>query len=108
MSASSGQATVEAVAGIAALTLAGLLCLQLLAVGYVTTLADGAAEAGAIASIRGSSVTEAVRESLPGWGRSRVEVSRRGGLVKVRLRPPAIFRPVAEKLAVTATASGRR
>ena len=44
-----GQASVELLAGIPALLLAGLLALQLLAVGYSVTLADGAAEAGALA-----------------------------------------------------------
>ncbi len=101
-----GQATVEAVAGIAALTLTGLLCLQLLAAGYAATLADGAAEAGAIAAVRGEPVEAAVREALPGWSRSRVRVTRSGPIVNVRLRPPALFRPVAERLAVTASAAG--
>lgn len=101
-----GQATVEAVAGIAALTLTGLLCLQLLATGWSATLADGAAEAGAIAMTRGLPVTPAVRDALPGWGRSRVEVARTGAAVRVRLRPPAIFRSVSEWLAVTSTANG--
>lgn len=106
MKGSGGQATVEAVAGIAALTLAGLVCLQLLALGYAATLADGAAEAGALAAIRGGSVAAAVRESLPGWGRSRVEVNRVGSRVSVRLRPPALFGSLSERLAVSTSASG--
>lgn len=101
-----GQATVEAVAGIAALALTGLVCLQLLATGYSLTLADGAAEAGAIATVRGGSVEAAVRKALPGWSRSRVEVSRTGSIVRVRLRPPALFRVLSERLAVSATATG--
>lgn len=106
MSAGSGQATVEAVAGIGALTLTALLCLQLLAAGYSATLADGAAEAGAIAVLRGRPVGTAVREALPGWGRSRVQVARSGSTVRVRLRPPALFREISERLAITASASG--
>lgn len=102
----SGQATVEAVAGIAALTLTGLLCLQLLAAGWSATLADGAAEAGAIAVIRGTPVESAVRNALPGWGRTRVEVRRTGPSVSVRLRPPALFPSLSERLAVTSTAGG--
>jgi hypothetical protein len=43
-----GQASVELVAGIPALVLAGLVALQLLATGYSLTLAAGAAEAGAM------------------------------------------------------------
>jgi hypothetical protein len=40
---------VELVAALPALLLAGLVALQLLAAGYAMTLADGAAEAGALA-----------------------------------------------------------
>ncbi|MBN8868543.1 MAG: hypothetical protein J0H66_01520 [Solirubrobacterales bacterium] len=102
-----GQATVEAVAGIAALMLAALLCFQLLAAGYSATIADGAAEAGAVALIRGEPVEPAVREALPGWARSRVSVSRIGTTVRVRLRPPALFSSMADKLAVSAEAGGK-
>ncbi|MCB0863182.1 MAG: hypothetical protein KDB66_08220 [Solirubrobacterales bacterium] len=103
----SGQATVEAVCGIAALMLAGLLCFQLLATGYTATIADGAAEAGAIALIRGEAVEPAVLEALPGWARSRVSVSTVGSRVKVRLRPPALFASMSEKLVVSAEAGGK-
>ena len=41
------------VATVPAIVLAGLICLQLLAAGYSLTLADGAAEAGAIAVASG-------------------------------------------------------
>ncbi len=101
-----GQATIEAVAGIAALILTGLLCLQLLATGYTATIADRAAEAGAIAAIRGLPIEPAVRRALPGWSRSRVEVSRSGSRVEVRLRPPALLRALSERLTVTSSASG--
>lgn len=106
MSATGGQATVEAVAGIAALVLTGLLCLQLLAAGYSASLADGAAEAGAIAAVRGQAVDAAVRQALPGWSRSRVDVVRSGSRVNVRLRPPALFPVLSERLAVTSSAAG--
>jgi len=43
MAREAGQATVELVAALPALLLAGLLALQLLATGYALTLADGAA-----------------------------------------------------------------
>lgn len=102
-----GQATVEAVAAMAALTLTGLLCLQLLAAGYAMTLADGAAEAGAIALVRGEPAGPAVRDALPGWARSRVGVSATGGTVVVELRPPSPFASIAERLTVSSTASGR-
>ena len=46
-----GQASVELLAGLPALLLAGLIGFQLLAAGYALTLADGAAEAGALARV---------------------------------------------------------
>ena len=48
-----GQATVELLAAVPVLLLAGLLAMQLLATGYALTLADGAAEAGALALASG-------------------------------------------------------
>ena len=107
MSCRSGQATVEAVAGIAALMLAGLICFQLLATGYTATITDGAAEAGAVALIRGRPVEPAVREALPGWARDRISVSRIGPMVRVRVRPPSLFSSIAESLEVSAEAGGR-
>ena len=53
MAREDGQATVELVAALPALLLTGLLVLQLLATGYALTLADGAAEAGALALASG-------------------------------------------------------
>jgi len=103
----SGQATIEAVAGIGALMLAGLLCFQLLLAGYANVVAGGAAEAGAIAQIRGEPVEPAVREALPGWARSRLSVTRTGPVVKVRLRPPSLFPSLADALAVSSEAGGR-
>lgn len=103
-----GQASVEAVAGISVLMLAGLLCFQLLATGYTATIADGAAEAGAVALVRGEPVEPAVRAALPGWARGRVSVSRVGMTVRVRLRPPSLFASMSEKLSVSARAGGKR
>jgi len=102
-----GQASVELVAAVPALLLAGLLALQLLAAGYALTLADGAAEAGALALAAGRPVKRAVRSSLPGWTEGDVDIAVRGGQVTVRLRPPSPFRAVAERLAVTSTAAAR-
>lgn len=103
--ADSGQASVEAVAGIAALLLAAVLCFQLLAAGYSSTLADGAAEAGAVALVRGKPVDPAVRGALPGWARSRYSVSRLGNRVEVRLRPPVLISSLANKLELTSSVS---
>lgn len=102
-----GQATVELVAALPALLLSGLLALQLLAAGYALTLADGAAEAGALALASGRPVTDAARAALPGWAKGDVDVSVRGGLVTVRLRPPSLLPAVADRLAVTSSAAAR-
>lgn len=96
-----GQATVEALAAIPLLLLAGSVALQLLLAGYALTLADGAAEAGALALAAGEPAKHAVEESLPAWAESRAEVAVRGGEVTVRLRPPALFAAVGDGLAVT-------
>lgn len=104
---SSGQATVEAVSGIATLLLAALLCFQLLATGYTVTVADGAAAAGAVALIRGEPVEPAVLEALPGWARDRVSVSQVGMMVRVRLKPPSPFSSISDRLAVSAEAGGK-
>ncbi|SRR5260221_7818558 len=102
-----GQASVELVAALPALLLAALVALQLLAAGYAMTLADGAAEAGALALASGGSAAEAARAALPGWAQDDVAVSVRGGKVTVRLLPPSPLRSVAGRLAVTSSASAR-
>lgn len=102
-----GQASVELVAALPALLMAALVALQLLAAGYTLTLADGAAEAGALALAAGGSASAAAREALPGWAREDVDVSVEGGEVSVRLRPPSPFAALARHLAVTSTASAR-
>lgn len=102
-----GQATVELVAAVPALLLAALISLQLLAAGYALTLADGAAEAGALALAEGGSAAEAARQALPGWADDNVSVSVAGEKVSVRLRPPSPFGSIADHLAVTSTASAR-
>jgi hypothetical protein len=102
-----GQASVELVAALPALLLAALVALQLLAAGYALTLADGAAEAGALALASGASAGQAARGALPGWARDDVEVTVEGGRVTVRLRPPSPLRSIAERLAVSSSASAR-
>jgi hypothetical protein len=102
-----GQATVELIAAIPALLLAGLLALQLLAAGYAIALADGAAEAGALALAAGTPAKSAVRAALPGWADGDVAVSVHGGEVTVRLNPPSPFPGLADRLAVTSSAFAR-
>lgn len=102
-----GQATVELVAALPALLLAAAVALQLLVAGYAMTLADGAAEAGALALASGGSAGEAARGALPGWARDDISVSVEGGTVSVRLRPPSPIAALAERLAVDSSAAAR-
>jgi hypothetical protein len=104
---SSGQSTVELMAALPALLLTGLIVLQLLAAGYALTLADGAAEAGALALASGRPAAEAARDALPGWAEDDVDVSVEGGRVSVRLRPPSPIPALADRLAVTSSAAAR-
>ena len=107
MTDSSGQASVELIAALPALLIAALVALQLLAAGYALTLADGAAEAGALALAGGGSAPDAARAALPGWAEDDVAVTVEGGRVTVRLRPPSPFRALAGRLEVTSAASAR-
>jgi hypothetical protein len=102
-----GQAAVELLAGLPALLVAGLIAFQLLGVGWALTLADGAAEAGALAAAGGAEPEVAAREALPGWARDRVRVAADGGEVRVRLLPPSPLPGLAERLAVTSRAWAR-
>jgi hypothetical protein len=103
-----GQASVELLAGIPALVVAGLVALQFLATGYSLTLADGAAEAGAMALAAGHPPAPAVREALPGWARGRTDVAVAGGRVTVRLAPPSPLDAVARRLEVRSSTWVRR
>lgn len=102
-----GQATVELAAALPVLVLAGLVALQLLVTGYALTLADGAAEAGALALASGRPAAAATRDALPGWAEDDVAVSVEGGRVTVRLRPPSPLPALADSLAVTSSAQAR-
>lgn len=98
-----GQASLELLAGLPALLLAGAIALQLLAVGYATSLADGAVEAGSMALAAGEDPGPAVRAALPGWARERVATEVSGGRLVVRLDPPTLFGDLAGRLEVTAS-----
>ncbi len=102
-----GQASVELLAALPALALAAALALQLLLVGYSLTIADGAAEAGALAGASGRDGRSAAREALPGWARGRSRVTAEGGRVRVELRPPAPLAAVADALTVRSEAWSR-
>jgi Flp pilus assembly protein TadG len=107
MAREEGQATVELVAALPALLLAGLISFQLLVAGYALTLADGAAEAGALALASGQPPADAAREAVPGWAEGDVEITVRGGRVTVRLRPPSPLPAISEQLTVVSSASAR-
>ena len=101
-----GQAAVELVAALPALLLAAIVALQLLAAGYAMTLAEVPPRRGRWRSPR--AVRRRRRYAGPcragrrkTWG--RVE----GGTVTVRLRPPSPLHSLADRLAVTSTASAR-
>ena len=102
-----GQATVELVAALPALLLAALVALQLLAAGYAMTLADGAAEAGALALASGGSATEAAREALPGWAKDDAAVAVEGGTVSVQLRAPSPIPALSKRLTISSSANAR-
>ena len=102
-----GQASIELIAGVPVLLMAGAIALQLLLAGYSLSLADGASEAGAAAAAAGTDPKEASRNALPLWarGRSRVEVS--GGRVEVRIATPAAVPAVSRLLEVESSAWAR-
>ncbi|MEA2377083.1 MAG: hypothetical protein QOK00_89 [Thermoleophilaceae bacterium] len=99
-----GQATVETLALIPPLLAVGLGIMQLLAVGYASVLAGGAAEAGALALASGGDARAGVIQALPGWSEAHARIGVDGGRVEVRLRPPSPLRALAERLEVTAAA----
>lgn len=102
-----GQAAVELIAGLPALTLAAAVAIQLLLVGYSLTIVDGAAEAGALAGTAGLDPRAAAREALPDWARGRARVSAERGRVRVWLRPPAPLAALAAALEVSSEAWAR-
>ena len=99
-----GQASVELLATVPAMVLGATIALQLAFTGYALHLADGAAEAGALAAAAGTDAEKAATAALPGWAASRVDVSAEGGRVEVAVRPPAFHPAVAEALEVSASA----
>ena len=105
MSRDAGQATVELLGMLPAVLLVGVVCLQLLAVGYAKVLAGTAAEAGALALAARSDPRAGAREALPGWARVRARVAVGAGRVAVRIRPPAALRALSGALEVEAAAT---
>ena len=102
-----GQAQLELIAGVPLLLAAALVAAQLLAVGYAQTLADGAAEAGAIAVADGRDPAAAARAALPGWAEDDVEVEIDGGRVGLEVRPPRLV-PLPAPLASVGSSAWAR
>ena len=102
-----GQATVELLAAIPLLFIAGAIALQLLLAGYALTLADGAAETGALALAAGQRAKSAAEGSLPSWAQGRAEIAVHGGEVTVRLAPPSLLSALGDRLAVTSSSYAR-
>jgi hypothetical protein len=106
--ACAGQATVELVAGVPALLLAAFVALQLFAAGFALTLADGAAEAGAIAIASGREAAPAARGALPSWARDGATVGVEGGRVTVAVDPPPVLGLLAHSLSIRSSAWARQ
>lgn len=102
-----GQASIELLAGLPLLLAAALAAAQLLLVGYTLSLADGSAEAGAIAAAGGEDAAAAARAALPGWARDRAEIAVGGGRVRVEVRPPPAVPGLGELLEVGSEAWAR-
>jgi hypothetical protein len=102
-----GQASVEVVAAVPAILLVGLLCLQLLATGYAASVADGAAEAGAIAVAAGLPAEDAATAALPRWARDRASIETDGARLTVTVEPLSPLAPLAHALEVSSTAWAR-
>jgi hypothetical protein len=101
------QASVELVAGAAALMLAAAVTFQLLAAGYAVVMADHAAEAGALALANGDPPAPGALSALPGWPARAARVEVEAGAVRVTLTPPSPLGFLRDRLAVTGRAAAR-
>jgi pilus assembly protein CpaE len=102
-----GQAQVELVAVVPIAVVLAVVILQLLAVGYSQSLADGAAEAGAYAVAAGQPPEAAALAALPGWAAERAEVESDGGRIVVSLRAPTLFEVAGKRVEVDSSAWAR-
>ena len=105
--AQAGQAQLELVASLPLLVAAALVLLQLMTVGYAQSLADGSAEAAALALAAGRPAEPAARSAVPGWVASRVEAEIDGGRVRVRLQPRSLLPGLGSRLSVGSEAWAR-
>jgi len=102
-----GQASLELLATVPAMVLGAMIALQLAITGYALHLADGAAEAGALAAAAGTDAEAAAVGALPGWAADRVDVVVDGGRIEVAVRPPAPLPEISSALEVSAEAWAR-
>jgi len=103
-----GQAAVELIAGAVAVMLVALALFQALAAGRAAAIADGAAEAAALAVVNGRDPEAAAHAAAPGWPRDRIRVRERAGRVAVTLESPAALRTLRAPLRVTSEAFVRK
>jgi hypothetical protein len=89
------------------MALGAMIAFQLAITGYALHLADGAAEAGALAAAAGADAEAAAVAALPGWAAERVEVTVSGGRIEVAVLPPAPHPEVSDALKVTGAAWAR-
>jgi hypothetical protein len=99
-----GQAQVEFVALVPVLVGLAALIVQLFAVGYTQSLADGSAEAGAHAVAAGLPAEPAARAALPVWAADEARVTADGGEVEVSLPTPSLIGEVGRRLTVASSA----
>jgi hypothetical protein len=102
-----GQASIELLATVPAMVVGAMIAIQLAITGYTLHLADGAAEAGALAAAAGTDAEAAAVSALPGWAADRVDVTLDGGRVEVAVRPPAPHPGISTALEVSGTAWAR-
>jgi hypothetical protein len=102
-----GQAQVELIALVPVVLCVGAVILQLLAVGYAQSLADGSAEAGAYAVAAGRPGRDAALGALPDWAADRSQIRTSGGRVTVSIEPPSLLGPVGRRLVVDSSAWAR-
>lgn len=102
-----GQASLELLATVPAMVVGAMIAIQLAITGYALHLADGAAEAGALAAAAGADAEAAAAAALPGWAADRMDVSVEGGRIEVAVRPPAPHPGISSALEVTGAAWAR-
>lgn len=100
----SGQASVELVGMLPLLVGLSFGIFQLLAAGAAHEVADGAAEAGAVALLQDRDARAAARRALPGWSRAHARIELHGRRVQVRVRPRGPVPALSRRLGVTASA----